>query len=77
MMTTISELRQRQAEVAAYIATTLQRTGRPPSYGMIRERFGYADNTGVRQMVRRLEAKGVLRRHGVGRERRIRLMEIA
>lgn len=67
--------RQQQA-VARFIAAHLKRNGRPPSYAMIRDEFGYADNTGVRQIVLRLEAKGVVKRLGTGRERRIKLVRV-
>ncbi len=69
-------LRPKQREVASFIAGHLQRNGRPPSYAMIRDAFGYQDNTGVRQIVMRLEAKGILKREGKGRERRIKLVRV-
>ena len=65
-----------QAQVAAFIRATLRTTGQPPSYAMIRRKFGYADNTGVRQIVLRLEAKGIVKRNGAGRERRIQLVMV-
>ncbi len=64
----------KQHAVAAFIRAHLRRNGRPPSYAMIRDQFGYADNTGVRQMILRLEAKGIIRRQGQGRQRRIQLV---
>lgn len=68
------KLSNRQDSVACYIAGHLRHSGRPPSYAMIRDAFGYQDNTGVRQIIRRLEAKGILKREGKGRERRIKLV---
>lgn len=66
----------KQHAVAAFIRGHLRRNGTPPSYAMIRDKFGYADNTGVRQMILRLEAKGILRRQGQGRLRRIQLVRV-
>lgn len=69
-------LPRQQREVATFIAAHLRRNGRPPSYAMIRDAFGYQDNTGVRQIVLRLEAKGILKREGTGRQRRIQLVRV-
>lgn len=66
----------RQRVVANFIEAHLRRNGRPPSYAMIRDAFGYQDNTGVRQIVMRLEAKGILKREGKGRQRRIQLVRV-
>ncbi len=69
-------LRPKQREVASFIAGHWQRNGFSPSYAEIRDAFGYQDNTGVRQIVMRLEAKGILKREGKGRERRIKLVRV-
>ena len=69
-------LPRQQSAVARFIAAHMRRNGRPPSYAQIRNEFGYQDNTGVRQIVLRLEAKGIVKRNGAGRERRIQLVMV-
>jgi SOS-response transcriptional repressor LexA len=69
-------LPKQQRAVAGFIAASLRKTGTPPSYAEIRNAFGYQDNTGVRKVIIRLEAKGVIKRYGQGRQRRIKLVRV-
>jgi SOS-response transcriptional repressor LexA len=67
----------RQAEVRAYVEETIAREGMAPSYGMIRQQTGIRSFGEVRQIVCALERRGVFRRAGAGRVRRIQLPQIS
>lgn len=68
------ELGFRGRQVLAYIRSCIDLEGRAPSYGMIREELGLADNGQVRLIVTRLERRGLVRRAGHGRVRRLQLL---
>lgn len=63
----------RQSQVLRYVRQTIAEDGRAPSYGMIREELGIRSRGKVCEIVDRLERRGLLRRAGRGRVRRIRL----
>lgn len=63
----------RGSQVLGYVRETIASEGQAPSYGMIRDRFNLAHNGHVHDIIVRLEARGLLRRAGRGRIRRIRL----
>jgi hypothetical protein len=65
----------RATQVLAYVRAVIAADGRAPSYGMIRDNLGFASNVHVCRVVQRLEQRGLLRRVGSGRVRRIRLPE--
>jgi repressor LexA len=65
---------ERQKAIFAFVARTLRRTGRPPSYREIGRRFGIRSTNGVRDHLLALERQGVL---AVGRRRGIELAERA
>lgn len=64
----------RACQALEYIRAVLVEQGSAPSYAMIRDHLGLADNGQVRLIVMRLENRGLLRRSGTGRVRRIRLV---
>lgn len=64
----------RQSQVLAYIEAEKEETGLEPSYSMIREALGFTQDCDVRAVVVGLERRGLLKRAGSGRERRIRLV---
>jgi SOS-response transcriptional repressor LexA len=57
----------------AFVTTTLETTGQPPSYTEIRDHLNFDSRSDVGKVVARLERRGLLRRAGEGRVRRIRL----
>lgn len=61
-------------QVHAYVREIVERDGRAPSYGMIREALDFCDDAAVSRVVQRLEKRGLLSRVGHGRVRRIRLI---
>jgi len=63
----------RAVQVKAYVEEMTASEGIAPSYRMIRDRFGFCDEAAVLRVVERLERRGLLRRVGSGRVRRIRL----
>lgn len=63
----------RQHQVLSYVRETIAEEGRAPSYGMICHELGIRDRGDVCKLVQRLERRGLLRRTGRGRVRRIRL----
>lgn len=67
------ELGYRGTQVLAYVRLCIAEDGQAPSYSMIRDTLGFADVADVAHVVRRLEGRGLLRRVGHGRVRRIRL----
>lgn len=68
------ELGYRGVQVLAYIRTVIAEDGCAPSYAMIRDTLGFNHEKHVSQVVQRLERRGLLRRAGSGRVRRIRLV---
>jgi SOS-response transcriptional repressor LexA len=67
------ELGFRGTQVLAYVRLVIDEEGQAPSYGMIRRELGFAHEADVLRVVRRLEKRGLLRRVGSGRVRRIQL----
>jgi hypothetical protein len=68
------ELGYRGAQVLAYVRSTIEVEGSAPSYSMIRDELGFGDDAGVVRVVSILEKRGLLKRVGAGRVRRIRLV---
>jgi hypothetical protein len=58
-----------------YVREVVLRDGIAPSYGMICEAIGIATRQEVSRMVQAAERAGELRRVGIGKVRRIRLVE--
>ena len=67
------ELGYRGRQVLAYIRVCIAEQGRAPSYAMIVDEFDFADRGNVAHVIRRLENRGLVRRVGAGRCRRISL----
>lgn len=67
------ELGYRGFQVIAFIRKCIAEEGMAPSYGMIRDELGFLHEADVCRVVKRLEGRGLLRRAGKGRVRRIRL----
>lgn len=63
----------RAAQVLGYVRATIDEQGQAPSYRMIASELGIATKGEVCEIVQRLERRGLLRRTGSGRVRRIRL----
>lgn len=63
----------REQQVLAFIRATFASEGLAPSYGMIRDEFGFAHKGHVAEIVAQLERRGLIRRVGSGKVRRIRL----
>jgi SOS-response transcriptional repressor LexA len=63
----------RQSQVLAYVRKVTTEDGRAPSYSMIAKEVGIGSRGKVCEIVERLERRGLLRRVGRGRVRRIRL----
>lgn len=70
------ELGYRGCQVLAYVRAVIAEDGRAPSYAMIRDALGFTQDCDVRAVIVRLEKRGLLRRVGKGRVRRIRLLVI-
>jgi SOS-response transcriptional repressor LexA len=68
------ELGYRGVQVLALIRSTIEAEGRAPSYAMIRDALGFMHEKHVSRVVQRLEGRGLVRRVGAGRIRRIRLV---
>lgn len=66
----------RGQQVLTYVRSTIERDGFAPSYGMICRELGIATKGEVADIIRRLEDRGLLRRVGRGRVRRIRLRSV-
>jgi SOS-response transcriptional repressor LexA len=67
------ELGYRGAQVLALIRLSIADHGQAPSYTEIRNQLGFNDRADVGKVVKRLEGRGLIRRVGSGRVRRIRL----
>lgn len=67
------ELGFRGVQVLAYVRKCIAEEGRAPSYGMIQRELDFASTADVCRVVQRLEQRGLLKRTGAGRVRRIRL----
>ena len=67
------ELGFRGSQVLAFIRKCIAEEGRAPSYGEIMAELNFANTADVCRVVERLEARGLIRRVGSGRVRRIRL----
>lgn len=63
----------RGTQVLRYVNEVIEDEGEAPSYSMIRDELGFNLRSDVCNVVRRLEQRGLLRRVGHGRVRRIRL----
>lgn len=63
----------RGTQVLLFVRQTKRKTGQVPSYCEIRDALGFNDRAEVCRVIERLERKGLLRRAGDGRQRRIRL----
>lgn len=63
----------RRGEVLDYVKRYLRANGRAPSYNLICTETGIACRSNVRRIVADLETRGLLRRAGAGRVRRIQL----
>ena len=63
----------RSVQVLEYDHQTIAEHGQAPSYGMIRDTFGFCHNGDVCRIIERLERRGLLSRVGSGRVRRIQL----
>lgn len=66
----------RMVQILEYIRATIDVDGIAPSYGMIRDEFGFASKGKVADYIRRLEKYGLIARVGSGRVRRIRLVGV-
>lgn len=64
----------RASQVRAYVENTIAQDGIAPSYSMICRDLGIATKGEVSRIVSDLERRGLLRRAGNGRVRRIRLV---
>ena len=67
------ELGFRGVQVLAFVRKCIVEHGRAPSYGMIMRELDFATTADVCRVVQRLEGRGLLRRAGAGRVRRIAL----
>jgi SOS-response transcriptional repressor LexA len=68
------ELGYRGTQVLSYVRETIANEGQAPSYAMIRDQLGFTHECHVLRVVSRLENRGLLKRAGSGRVRRIRLI---
>jgi SOS-response transcriptional repressor LexA len=67
----------RAFQVVRYVEAKLEQDGMAPSYGMICRDVGISTKGEVHRIVKSLERRGVFRRVGAGRVRRIRLKRAA
>lgn len=67
------ELGYRAVQVRAYVHATIDAEGRAPSYRMIKDELGIATKGEVCRIVEGLERRGIFKRVGSGRVRRIQL----
>lgn len=67
------ELGYRGTQVLSYVRAVIDEQGQAPSYAMIRDALGFNHECHVLRVVARLEGRGLIRRAGSGRVRRIRL----
>lgn len=63
----------RGAQVLSYVQSTIADEGQAPSYSMICNELGIGTKADVARVVARLERRGLLRRTGRGKVRRIAL----
>ena len=63
----------RSTQVLAFVRQTIAEEGRAPSYSMIADALGIAHRGKVSEVIERLERRGLVKRVGRGRVRRIRL----
>lgn len=63
----------RAAQVLGYVHEHIKTEGMAPSYSMICDELGIGNKCDVARVVKRLEQRGLLRRAGRGRVRRIGL----
>lgn len=68
------ELGYRGTQVLSYVRSIIEEQGQAPSYAMIRDALGFNHECHVLRVVARLEMRGLIRRAGAGRVRRIRLV---
>jgi SOS-response transcriptional repressor LexA len=68
------ELGYRGCQVLAYVREIIEAEGMAPSCYRIRDALGFYDIAGVVRVVDVLERRGLLRRVGSGRVRRLRLV---
>jgi SOS-response transcriptional repressor LexA len=73
MMISERQLGYREFQVVKYVHETIAVEGIAPSYRMIKEALGITTKGEVCRIVGKLEKRGILRRAGRGRVRRIRL----
>ena len=66
----------RSHQVLAYIHEAIATHGTPPSYAMIRDTLGITHSGHVCRIVKVLEARGHIERHGNGRARRIHMVTL-
>lgn len=59
----------RAVQVLAFVRVTIEQRGFAPSYGEIRDALGFNDKCDVRDVVKRLERRGLMSRAGAGRVR--------
>lgn len=69
------EMGYRGRQVLDFVRETIAQDGAAPSYREIRDALGFQHKHHVCEVVKRLEKRGVLRRAGSGRVRRIRLVK--
>ena len=67
----------RCVQVLSYVREAIEKEGTEPSYSMIRDNLGFNCRGDVCRVIERLEQRGLLRRVGEGRVRRIRLPSYA
>ena len=72
-VSTTRVLGYRAAQVLGYVRTVIEIEGQAPSYSMIRDALGFGTKSDVCQVIEGLEKRGLLRRTGKGRVRRISL----
>lgn len=65
----------RAVQVLGYVRETIAEEGLAPSYAMIRDALGFGHECDVLQVVEGLERRGLIRRVGMGRVRRLRLVD--
>lgn len=68
------ELGYRAVQVLAYVRETVASEGVAPSYAMVRDALNFCDEAAVCRVVAALEKRGLLKRVGHGRVRRLRLV---
>lgn len=69
------ELGFRGVQVLALIRDRIETEGQAPSYAQIRDALGFSHEKKVLRVITCLENRGLVRRVGTGRVRRIRLIK--